>query len=103
MTPLRTAAAAAIAAACFSPPAHAQAVACAPRASVVEQLAQGYGESRKSVGIDSNNRMVEVFASDTSGTWTITVTNAAGYTCLMATGEAFGTLAESLPDASDPA
>ena len=36
-----------------------------------------------------NNAVVEVFASSDTGTWTITVTNASGVTCLVASGQAF--------------
>ncbi|MBU2983546.1 hypothetical protein KO498_17195 [Lentibacter algarum] len=70
---------------------------CAPRERIVERLAEKYGETRQSVGLGANNAVVEVFASQTSGTWTITVTTAAGLTCLVASGQAFETLAEALP------
>ncbi|MEN8747746.1 MAG: hypothetical protein ABF316_05005, partial [Marivita sp.] len=55
-----------------------------------------YGETRQSIGLAQNNTMVEVFASSTTGTWTITVTNTAGRTCLVASGQAFEQLAEAL-------
>lgn len=71
--------------------------ACGPRALVVERLAEGYGETRRSIGIGSNNAVVEVFASDDSGTWTITMTTPQGITCLIASGQAFETLMEALP------
>ena len=70
---------------------------CAPREMVVERLATKYGESRQSMGLGANNSVIEVFASDTSGTWTITVTTAAGVTCLVASGQAYEALAEVLP------
>lgn len=70
---------------------------CAPRAAVVERLAEGYGESRQSMGIGANNSVVEVFASEETGTWTITVTTPSGLTCLVASGQSFETLAEALP------
>lgn len=70
---------------------------CAPRDSVVDRLAQGYGESRKSMGLGANNAVVEVFASDETGTWTITVTTPNGLTCLVASGQSFEALAEALP------
>lgn len=76
---------------------------CAPRDVVVERLASAYGETRQSIGLGNNNAVVEVFASADTGTWTITVTNPAGISCLVATGQAFETLAESLPDANDDA
>lgn len=78
-------------------PTLAAAATCAPRDVVVDRLAKTYGETRQSIGLGPNNQMVEVFASDTTGTWTITVTKATGVTCLVASGQAFETLAEALP------
>lgn len=74
---------------------------CGERADVVQRLAEGYGESRQSIGIGSNNSVVEVFASLETGTWTITVTAAGGLTCLVASGQAFEVLAEALPVEGD--
>lgn len=70
---------------------------CAPRDMVVERLAEGFGETRQSVGLGANNAVVEVFASEVSGTWTITVTMPNGLTCLVASGQAYEELAEALP------
>ena len=70
---------------------------CGPREMVVDRLAEGYGETRKSMGLGSNNSIVEVFASSETGTWTITVTTPNGVTCLVASGQAFEELAEALP------
>jgi len=75
---------------------------CAPRAMVLDRLAGQYGETRQSVGLGSNNAVMEVFASPETGTWTITVTLPDGLTCLVASGQSFETLAEALPpDGSD--
>ena len=49
------------------------------------------------MGLGANNAVIEVFASDASGTWTITVTSASGLTCLVASGQAYEELAEILP------
>jgi hypothetical protein len=70
---------------------------CGARAAVVSQLAEGYGEVRQSMGIGANNAVVEVFASSETGSWTITVTQPGGMTCLVASGQAFEELAEALP------
>ena len=70
---------------------------CGPREMVVNRLAEGYGETRQSMGIGSNNSVVEIFASSETGTWTITVTSPNGLTCLVASGQAFEELAEALP------
>ena len=92
---------AATVAACLSSPAAAQN--CAPRDLVVERLAEKYGESRQSMGLGSQGAVMEVFASEETGTWTITVTTTAGLTCMVASGQAFEALAEALPAAGDDA
>ena len=76
---------------------------CAPRDMVVSRLAEKYGETRQSMGLGSNNAVMEVFASLESGSWTITVTTAQGLTCLVASGQAFEELAEALPPKGDDA
>mgnify|MGYP000208878534 CR=1 FL=1 len=83
--------------------AQAQGANCAPHAVITERLAANYGERRQSIGLGSNNTVVEVFASDTTGTWSITVTAAGGLTCLVAAGSAYQTVADALPDTGDPA
>ena len=62
---------------------------CADRAQVVKRLAERYGESRQTIGLSSDNSVVEVFASMDTGSWTITVTQPGGMTCLVAAGQAF--------------
>ena len=76
---------------------------CADRDDVLARLAEGYGEVRQSIGIGANNSIVEVFASSETGTWTITVTNHSGLTCLVATGQAFEETHEVLETAKDDA
>lgn len=75
---------------------------CAPRAQVVERLADKYGETRQSMGLGSNNAVMEVFANLGSGSFTITVTMTNGITCLVASGQAFEALAEVLPPRGEP-
>ncbi|MBT9384809.1 hypothetical protein KM176_13145 [Pseudooceanicola sp. CBS1P-1] len=65
---------------------------CAPRAVVIDRLHTAFGETPRSVGLGANNAMVELFASDESGTWTITATSPDGMTCLLASGEAYAAL-----------
>lgn len=76
---------------------------CADRERVVARLADGYGETRQSIGLGANNAVVEVFASAETGTWTITVTAPGGMTCLVASGQAFEALEEDLASADDDA
>jgi len=83
--------------------ANAQSRSCATHGQVVERLAEGYGETRQSIGMSADNTVVEVFASLETGSWTITVTQAGGPTCIVASGVAFQTLAEALPNTDSPA
>ncbi|MGO4914074.1 hypothetical protein [Pseudogemmobacter sp. W21_MBD1_M6] len=75
---------------------------CADRAHVLSRLADAYGETRQSIGLASNNSVLETFASATTGTWTITVTSPDGTTCLVASGRAFETLAGNPAPSSAP-
>jgi hypothetical protein len=75
---------------------------CAMRSHVIERLAAAYGETRQSIGLGANNQVVEVFASRETGTWTITVTNPNGLTCLIASGQAYEDVVEDIAT-GDPA
>lgn len=70
---------------------------CAPRDEVVKRLAGTYGEVRRALGLARQGAVMEVFASDQSGSWTITVTLPNGITCLVASGQEYEELAEALP------
>jgi len=70
-------------------PSFAQGASCASRTMIVDRLSKKYGETRQSAGLNQNNGMVEVFASDDTGTWTILVTMPNGTSCLMAAGKAW--------------
>ncbi|ANT59703.1 hypothetical protein AYJ57_04555 [Salipiger sp. CCB-MM3] len=84
-------------------PAAADQSACGPRDQIVARLAATYGETRQSIGIGNNNAVMELFASDETGSWTITVTGTDGVTCLVASGLAFEALHEPLPPADSDA
>ena len=75
----------------------AQQASCAQREMIVERLATKYGESRQSAGLNQNNGMVEIFASEETGTWTILVTMPNGISCLMAAGKSWEGVAEAAP------
>ena len=62
---------------------------CGDRHTVIERLQSRFGESRQSIGLIQNNSVMEVFASNDTGTWTIVVTLPSGLTCLIAAGQAF--------------
>ena len=70
---------------------------CADRDAVMTKLTKQFGETRRSMGLAANNDIVELHASDDTGSWTITVTHPNGMTCLVAAGRAFETVEEELP------
>lgn len=70
---------------------------CGQRDQVVGQLRARFGEQVRSIGLAGQTRIVEVFASDATGSWTITVTSVDGITCLMASGHHFETMAPTPP------
>lgn len=65
---------------------------CGEREAIVAQLERKYGETRRSIGLQQGRGVVEVYASDKTGSWTILMTDTAGKACLMAAGEAFEAL-----------
>lgn len=69
--------------------ANAQRMLCAERDMVLAQLSGRYGEQVRGMGLAPNNRIMEVFVSEETGSWTITVTSADGTMCLMAAGQHF--------------
>lgn len=78
-------------------PAAARSV-CGERAAVVAELERRYGETRRSVGLQQGRGVIEVWASERTGSWTILLTDAEGRTCLMAAGEAFAPERAREPD-----
>jgi len=83
--------------------AFAQTPQCAPRADVVAHLNDKYSETRRGMGLAANSTVMEVFASEATGTWTITVTTPQGITCLIASGQSFEPVVEQQPAKGSPA
>ena len=75
----------------LSIPAMAQVV-CSECGKFLERLAKGYEEAPIAMGLAANGSVVEVLASN-GGSWTIIVTNPAGKSYVVASGEAW----ESVP------
>ncbi|MDJ1007684.1 MAG: hypothetical protein QNJ13_07630 [Paracoccaceae bacterium] len=75
---------------------------CGNRERIVERLAEGYGEARQSIGLGTQNRVVETYANPETGSWTITVTMPNGVMCLMASGHAFEAVSETLTPTGNP-
>ena len=93
---IKTATMAAVLACGMASTAMAQTQNCAKREAVLDRLAERYGESRQSIGMAPQGRVIEVFASLETGTWTITVTLPSGVTCLVASGQSYEALDEPL-------
>ena len=62
---------------------------CGARPEILARLEGTYGESRRSFGLQEGKAVVELYANDETGTWTILTTDTQGRTCLMAAGEGF--------------
>jgi hypothetical protein len=73
-------------------PSAAQNMLCGQRDIVVNELTGRYGEEVRGMGLAHQNRIVEVFVSEETGSWTIIVTSPNGTTCLMAAGQHFATM-----------
>lgn len=61
--------------------------ACAKRELVIEKLIKRFGETLRTVGLQRTGNVVESYASDKTGTWTILITRPDGMSCLLAAGE----------------
>ncbi|WP_298260581.1 hypothetical protein [uncultured Litoreibacter sp.] len=70
---------------------------CADRSAVMQKLVTKFGETRRSMGLATNSGIVELHASDDTGSWTITVTHPNGITCLVAAGNSFEMVEDELP------
>lgn len=91
----------AVASAALTAPVAAQNRMCGERALVLDRLSGHFGETRRGMGLGANNGIVEVFASDDTGTWTITVTMPNGTMCLVASGQAYDDAMDTLASAQD--
>ncbi|MDD7970293.1 hypothetical protein [Roseinatronobacter alkalisoli] len=90
-----SAAALALAASGFVAPLHAQGMACAPRADMLNMLADKT-QTRRAIGL-SGRAVMEMFAATDSTDWTVTVTLPDGRMCLLAQGTAFDAGYEMFP------
>lgn len=76
---------------------------CEPRDRVVALLAERYGETRRMIGLVGEDAVMELFAAEETGTWTMTVTLPDGQMCLVASGTTYETVTEALPSGGTPA
>ena len=69
--------------------AFSQSVNCAPREEIATALLDRFSESQIAIALSADNRLIELFASSNSGSWTLTATDSQGNTCILLFGEAF--------------
>tara|TARA_Y100000296_G_scaffold86634_1_gene127088 strand:- start:111 stop:416 length:306 start_codon:yes stop_codon:yes gene_type:complete len=72
--------------------ANAQSI-CSDHKQVTQKLLESHQEAPVNMGIAANGGVVEVFASPSGSSWTITITMPNNLTCMLATGEGW----ESFP------
>jgi hypothetical protein len=70
---------------------------CDSREAVTSLLADRYGETRRAIGLAGEAAVMELYASDGTGTWTITFTLPDGRMCLMASGAGFEAISTPEP------
>jgi hypothetical protein len=69
----------------------------------VRKLEERFGETLRSVGLQQDENLVEVYSSERTGTWTILMTRPDGMTCLLASGQLWEQDAAPLQKAGEPA
>lgn len=62
---------------------------CGSRDELVRTLHDKYGEERRGAGLQNAQTMIEIFASDKTGTWTLLVSRTDGSACAVAAGQAW--------------
>lgn len=87
-------------AALVSFPATAQEI-CGDRKEIVNRLESAYIEKQIALGLDSSGRLIELFVSKETGTFTILQSTTEGTSCLMAAGE--GWMDSQLKESKGPA
>ena len=65
---------------------------CGDRSEIASSLSNRFSEEPRSLGVDADGGILEVFVSET-GSWTIIVTNPRGRTCVLTAGENWETMA----------
>ena len=60
--------------------------ACGAREVIIDELQAQYDETRHSAGLQGEEKLIEIWTSPISGTWTMLVTTTDGTTCIAAAG-----------------
>lgn len=78
-------------AAALAPPVEAQGLRCLPRETLVETLSKQYNEQLTGGGLQNAQRLLEVWSSEETGSFTVFITRPNGLSCIMATGQYWNT------------
>lgn len=73
---------------------------CEPRDNIVRLLSEKHGEQLRALGLQQNGMMMELFGSETRGTWSIVLTAPNKISCIVAYGGNLEVL-QAKPDGSD--
>ncbi len=71
----------------LTPEAPAQAAVCQTHDSLAKQLEERYAERPVAAGLDAGGRLIVLFASADSASWTMVMTTPAGESCVIVVGE----------------
>ena len=70
---------------------------CAPRSEMVKRLFIAYGETLRGQGLDRRGELIEWFANEQKGTWTLFGSTPEGISCFVSAGENWEQMAVALP------
>lgn len=59
---------------------------CGTREEVTTKLEAAFGELQKGAGVVSERRVLELWQSSSTGSWTVLMTQTDGQTCIIAAG-----------------
>lgn len=76
---------------------------CGSRDDVVASLVDEYDETHRASGLESETGLMEIWASDVDGSWTILLTRPDGQSCVMATGSHWLETIEAVKSKGTPA
>ena len=71
-----------------APPASAQ-TPCTDLATMIRTLQDRHGETHQATGLQGSVQLMEMWASEETGTWTILITKPDGKSCIVAAGKSW--------------
>lgn len=80
-----------------------QGFSCGARGDIVGSLGAKYGETWHGGEPAGSTAVIEFYASDTTGNWTILLTDIRGVSCIMAVGDGWSSDAVAAPMLGGPA